>query len=76
MLKSELFSLTLNYWCILVVIALSKLTEILQFLPLGSVSSVETEEVGHFDNGVSHVIHQPGGFPFGNKLHDQIYVSK
>lgn len=50
-------------------------TNELQFLPLGSAQSVVTESVGHFDDGASHAIHIPNGFPFEGTLHTTAFVS-
>ncbi len=48
---------------------------VLEFLLLRNVANVDTDEVGHFDDSVSQVIHISGGFPFGNRNHNQLYVS-
>ena len=45
-------------------------------MSLGTTDGVEREYVGHFDDGVSHAIHIPNGFPFGNFIHSSVYVSK
>ena len=47
----------------------------LPYVSLGTTDGVETEYVGHFDDGVSHAIHIPNGFPFGTFLHSSVYVS-
>ena len=48
---------------------------VLPYISLGSTAGVQREYVGHFDDGVSHAIHIPGGFPFGNLIHSFAYVS-
>ena len=48
---------------------------VLPYVSLGTTDGVETEYVGHFDDGVSHAIHIPNGFPFGTFLHSSVYVS-
>ena len=45
------------------------------YLSLGITPGVEREYVGHFDDGVSHAIHIPDGFPFGNFIHSSVYVN-
>ena len=45
------------------------------YISLGSTAGIEREYVGHFDDGVSHAIHIPEGFPFGNLIHSFAYVS-
>ena len=47
----------------------------LPYIALGTTDGVEREYVGHFDDGVSHAIHIPNGFPFGNFIHSSVYVS-
>ena len=47
---------------------------VLPFLALNATDGVETEEVGHFDDGVSHAILVPQGFHFGNTLQNIIFV--
>lgn len=47
----------------------------LPYVSLGSTDGVDREYVGHFDDGVSHAIHIPDGFPFGNLIHSSVYVS-
>ena len=49
---------------------------VLPFLALNATDGVETEEVGHFDDGVSHTIHIRNGFPFGTSLHTFAFVSQ
>lgn len=48
---------------------------VLPYISLGTTDGVEMEYVGHFDDGVSHAIHIPDGFPFGTFLHSSVYVS-
>lgn len=48
---------------------------VLPFLLINATNGVETLEVGHFDDGVSHAIYVPHGFLFGNALHNIIFVS-
>ena len=49
-------------------------TPALPYINLGSTDGVEREYVGHFDDGVSHAINIPDGFPFGNMIHTFAYV--
>ena len=49
--------------------------EQLPYLSLGTTAGVDREYVGHFDDGVSHAIHIPNGFPFGSFIHSSVYVS-
>lgn len=46
------------------------------YLSLGSTAGIDREYVGHFDDGVSHAIHIPDGFPFGDFIHSSVYVCK
>lgn len=46
-----------------------------EFISLNTTDGVMTEFVGHYDDGVSHAIHVPNGFPFGNLQHTFIFVS-
>ena len=48
----------------------------LPYISLGTTDGIEREYVGHFDDGVSHAIHIPDGFPFGDFIHSSVYVSK
>ena len=47
---------------------------VLPYITLGSIAGVEREYVGHFDDGVSHAIHIPHGFPFGHSILSSVYV--
>lgn len=47
---------------------------VLPYITLGSTAGVEREYVGHFDDGVSHAIHVPNGFPFGHSILSSVYV--
>ena len=47
---------------------------VLPYITLGSTAGVEREYVGHFDDGVSHAIHIPHGFPFGHSILSSVYV--
>jgi virulence-associated protein VagC len=38
-------------------------------------SDVETESIGHFDDGASQAIHIPNGFPFEGTSHTSLFVS-
>lgn len=50
-------------------------TSVFQFLTLNNTAGVTAEFVGHFDDGVSHAILVPQGFPFGDLHHAFIFVS-
>ncbi len=50
-------------------------TNVFQFIEMNTTNGVIAESVGHFDDGVSHAIHVPQGFPFGNLQHTFIFVS-
>ncbi len=50
-------------------------TSVFQFLTLNTTEGVTAEFVGHFDDGVSHSIFVPHGFPFGDLHHSFIFVS-
>ena len=44
-----------------------------EFVPV-NVSGVDVEFVGHVDDGASHNIFIPFGFPFGNSIQTNVYV--
>lgn len=47
----------------------------LPFIQLNTSAEIATMAVGHFDDGTSHAINIPNGFPFDGTTHTTLYVS-